>query len=111
MEESILTSIKIQLSLQPDDESFDKELIIFINAAFSILTQLGVGPEEGFTIRDDSATWDDFQVDIVQRSMAEHYVALKVKSLWDAPANSTVMKAMEEQLAQYEWRLKLQAEV
>ena len=110
--ESILTSIKDQLYLDVDDNSFDRELVIFINAAFAILTQHGVGPEQGFSITDGGdETWDDFKVDIVQEEMAKTYIYLKVKTLFDPPTNSSLAKAMEEQIKEYEWRLKLQAEV
>lgn len=108
--DSILTSIKDQLSLERDDESFDNELIIFINAAFSILTQLGVGPETGFRITGSEETWDDYQVDLVQEEMTKNYIYLKVKILFDPPTNSSLAKAIEEQIKEYEWRLKLQAE-
>lgn len=109
--ESILTSIKTQLALQPDDESFDSELIIHINAAFAVLTQLGVGPVNGFVITGESEVWDDFVTDIVQISMAKSYVYLKVKSLFDAPTNSSLSKAVEKEISEYEYRLKIQAEV
>ena len=110
MGESILTSIKDQLSIMPEDTSFDNELKIFINAAFARLTQLGVGPLEGFRITGYEQTWDDFVIDIVQADMAKVYIYLKTKSLFDAPTNSSLSKAMEEQLKEYEWCLKLQAE-
>ena len=110
MNESILTSVKDQLSLMPEDESFDKEIIIFINAAFARLTQLGVGPVKGFYIQDDSTTWNDFVTDIGQESMAKNYIYLRVKMLFDPPTNSALTKHMEEQIAQYEYLLKIEAE-
>ena len=110
MSESILTSIKTQLALMPEDESFDKELIIFINAAFARLTQLGVGPHEGYRIIDDTNTWDEFVVDITQEEMSKVYVYLKVKSLFDPATNSSLSKHMEEQIKEYEWLLKVEAE-
>ena len=111
MDNSILTSTKIQLSIMPEDDSFDDELVLHINAAYSVLTQLGVGPEQGFAITGQNETWDDYVVDIVQASMAKQYVFLKVKMLFDPPTNSTVFNKMNEQAEQYEWRLRLQAEV
>lgn len=111
MDNGILTSVKIQLSLMPEDDSFDDELVMYINAAFSVLTQLGVGPITGFSITGYDETWDDYVVDIVQSNMAKHYVAMKVKSMFDPPSNSTVYNKMLEQLQEYEWRLRLQAEV
>lgn len=110
MNDSILTSIKTQLSLMPEDESFDQEIIIFINAAFARLTQLGVGPIEGFSIRDDSTTWDEYVTDITQEEMAKVYVYLKVKTFFDPPTNSSLSKAMEEQIKEYEYLLKVEAE-
>ena len=110
MNESILTSTKIQLSLMPEDESFDQEIIIFINAAFARLTLLGVGPRTGFSIYDDSAVWSDFVVDITQEAMCKTYIFLKVKSLFDAPTNSSLSKHMEEQIKEYEYLLKIEAE-
>ena len=110
MNESILTSIKTQVALMPEDESFDRELVIFINAAFARLTQLGVGPIEGFSIQDDSTTWDEYVVDITQEEMAKVYIYLKVKTLFDPPTNSSLSKAMEEQIKEYEYLLKVEAE-
>jgi len=110
MNESILTSIKTQLSLMPEDESFDQEIIIFINAAFARLTQLGVGPVKGFSIKDSSTTWDKFVVDITQEEMCKVYIYLKVKSLFDPATNSSLSKHMEEQIKEYEYLLKVEAE-
>ena len=42
--ESILTSIKKLLGIAEEYEHFDVDIIMHINAAFSVLTQLGVGP-------------------------------------------------------------------
>ena len=109
MNESILTSIKTQLSLMPEDESFDQEIIIFINAAFARLTQLGVGPVEGFCITGYDETWDDYVVDIVQRSMVKEYICKKVKVDFDPPSNSTVLNKAYELINEFEWRLRLQA--
>ena len=110
MSESILTSIKDQLNIMPEDDSFDKELIIHINAAFARLTQLGVGPVQGFRINDDSTTWDEYVTDITQEAYCTSYVYLKVKSLWDPPTNSYLSSKMTEQIKEYEYLLKIEAE-
>ena len=57
---SILTSIKKLLGITEEYEHFDPDIIMHINSAFMILNQLGVGPEEGFFIKDKSSTWDEF---------------------------------------------------
>ena len=54
--ESILTSIKKLLGINADYNHFDPDLIMHINSVFSILTQMGVGPANGFSITGDSET-------------------------------------------------------
>ena len=54
--DSILTSIKQLLGIMEDYEHFDKDIIMHINTVFMVLRQLGVGPEEGFSISDKSTT-------------------------------------------------------
>ena len=51
--ESILTSIKKMLGLSKDYTQFDDDIIMHINTVFLNLTQLGVGPKNGFVIADD----------------------------------------------------------
>ena len=58
--DSILTSIKQLLGIMEDYEHFDKDIIMHINTVFMVLRQLGVGPEEGFSISDKSTTWEEF---------------------------------------------------
>ena len=48
MEKSILISTKKILGIAEDYTVFDLDIITHINTAFSTLTQLGVGPAEGF---------------------------------------------------------------
>ena len=60
--ESILTSIKKLLGIAEEYNHFDQDIIIHINSVFSVLTQLGVGPANGFSITDKDATWNDFIV-------------------------------------------------
>ena len=110
MDDSILTSIKIQLSLMPEEESFDRELVMHINAAFARLTQLGVGPVQGFRIQDDSTTWDEFVTDITQESYCKTYIYLKVRRIFDPPANSTLAKVIDEEINELEYLLKVEAE-
>ena len=63
--ESILTSIKKMLGITEDYTHFDADIIMHINSVFSILTQLGIGPEDGFVIQDDKAVWTDFILSLI----------------------------------------------
>jgi hypothetical protein len=107
MENSILISTKKVLGIAQDYTVFDLDIITHINAAFSVLNQLGVGPIEGFFIQDETATWDDFIVPPNQLHLVKTYVILKVRMLFDPPATGYLVGAMENQLKEYEWRLNV----
>ena len=109
--ESILTSIKKLLGITEEYQHFDADLIIHINSVFSILTQLGVGPSEGFFIEDDSATWYDFIPEGQNYESVKTYVHLKVRMLFDPPASSVVMDSMNRIASEFEWRLQTEAEL
>lgn len=105
--ESILTSIKKLLGISEDYHQFDDDIIMHINTVFLNLTQLGVGPEDGFFIEDDSSSWDDF-VDIennAQLHAVKSYMYLKVKLLFDPPLSSSVIESTNRMISELEWRL------
>lgn len=107
--ESILASIKKMLGIVEEYEHFDADLIMHINSVLSILTQLGVGPSEGFTITDKSQTWDEF-VTGAKFSDVKSYVYMKVKLMFDPPTSSSVMESTNRMISELEWRLNVQAE-
>lgn len=106
---SILTSIKKLLGISEDDESFDTELCMHINSIFTVLNQLGVGPEEGFYISDNSKEWTDF-TPYKNIELIKTYVYLKVRLLFDPPQNSFLVDSIEKQCMEYECRICIQAE-
>lgn len=108
--DSILTSIKKLLGIAEDYEHFDQDLIIHINSVLSVLTQLGVGPSEGFSIEDENATWNDFIPEDKRLSSIRSYVYMKVKLLFDPPLSSSVMESMNRMISEFEWRLNIAAE-
>ena len=105
--DSILTSIKKLLGITEEYEHFDPDIIMHINSAFMILNQLGVGPEEGFSIRDKSSTWDEFIPEGSNLEAVKTYVHLKVKLMFDPPLSSTVIEAIKSQINELEWRLNV----
>ena len=64
MEQSILNTIKKMLGVDSSYDAFDTDIIVAINTAIFTLTQVGVGPEEGFTISGADETWTDFLGDV-----------------------------------------------
>lgn len=110
MEDSILISTKKILGLADDYTAFDLDIITHINTAFSTLTQLGIGPVEGFMIEDSRDVWDDYLADDLQLNSIKSYVFLRVKQLFDPPTTSYLIDAQERQIAQLEWRLNVHRE-
>lgn len=108
MEESILISIKKLLGISDDYTQFDEDIIMHINTVFLNLNQLGVGPEEGFSIEDDSAEWSEFIGDNnAQLQAVKSYIYLKVKLLFDPPLSSSVIESMNRMIAELEFRLNV----
>ena len=105
--ESILTSIKKLLGIAEEYTHFDTDIIMHINSVFSILTQIGVGPSEGFFITDDSASWDDFLPNDARLEMVKSYVYLKTKLLFDPPDRSSVMDATKGMITELEFRISV----
>lgn len=107
--DSILDSTKKILGLDPEYTAFDLDVIMHINSAFFELNQLGVGPERGFSIADSESKWQEF---IGEESIeaVKTLVALKVRLLFDPPATSFHLKAVEDQIAKFEWRLNVHME-
>lgn len=107
MEESILTSIKGLLGPDSDYDVYDQDIIIFINGAISTLTQLGVGPSEGFRITGTSETWDDFLGDSQDLDSVKSYIYMKVRLIFDPPANSFLVSSYQKECEELEWRLNV----
>ena len=109
MTDSILNTVKKMLGITEEYTHFDTDIIIHINSVFSILTQLGVGPEEGFTITDESTTWSDFIPDDSQHllEMVRTYMFMKVKSMFDPPTSSSVADSYNKLISEMEWRLNV----
>lgn len=109
MEDSILKSVKKILGVPEDYDAFDMDIIIHINSVLSLLGQLGVGPEEGYYIEDESTTWDEFFVE-KDLNLIRSYVYLRVRMLFDPPTTSFLLDAMTKQIQEFEWRISTQRE-
>ena len=110
METSILNSTKKILGISEDYTAFDLDIITHINTAFSTLTQLGVGPSQGFMIQDDTEVWADFISDDLQYNSVKTYVFLRVRMVFDPPTTSYLIDAVDRQIRELEWRLNVHRE-
>lgn len=111
MSESILTSVKKGVGgIIEADEAFDDDIIMCINTVFSELTQMGVGPKQGYQITDKTAVWSDFVGSDPRLNMVRTFTVLSVRMAFDPPTNGTVAQAYEKQIAELGWRLNVQVE-
>lgn len=108
--DSILDSTKKILGIEADYTAFDVDITTHINSAFSTLTQLGVGPAEGFAIADKNDVWGDFLGDDPRLNSVKSYVYLRVRMLFDPPGTSFLLDALKQQVKEYEWRLNVTRE-
>ena len=105
MTDRILESVKKVLGIAPEYLVFDQDIVMHINSAFSVLHQLGVGPDEPFMIEDETATWTEFLGTERGVNSVKSYVYLRVRLLFDPPATSFSLGAMEKQIEELGWRI------
>ena len=103
--DSILDTIKKLLGPDQSYNYFDQDIIIHINTAIMNLTDIGVGPKEGFSIKSRQEVWSDFIADIKQFEAVKTYIYLKVKLIFDPPLSSSVIDIYNKQINELEWRL------
>lgn len=110
METSILYTIKEMLDVEPSNCQFDTTILVGINAEIMALTQIGVGKREDFVVTGITETWSDFLGEKEFFEAAKMCIFLKTRLVFDPPANSFVVKAFEDQLGEYEWRLMVRVD-
>lgn len=108
--DSILTSIKKLLGIAEEYTQFDVDIINHINTVFMILTQIGVGPPEGFSITGAYETWGDFLSDSTNLEGVKTYVYMKVQLMFDPPTSSAKLDSAKRIIGELEWRLNLAGE-
>lgn len=107
--DSILETTKKLLGITKEYTQFDTDIMLHVNSALTILTQLGVGPPEGFLITGNTENWSDFLPKGSRLEAAKTYVCLKVRLLFDPPQSGTVIECIERQIHELEWRLTAEA--
>lgn len=105
METSILITVRTSLGILPDFTEFDQELLVAINSALMAVSQLGIGPDGGFSISNDTATWSDLFDGVSNIEATKSYVILKSKMEFDPPGTSFLMGAYDRQLDELGFRL------
>lgn len=105
--DSILTSVKKILGVAEECTDFDPDIVMYINSALMVLTQMGVGKSEGYFITGADETWQDYLGEKAQPDLAvATYIATKVRLMgFDPPTSSTAMEALKNTISELEWRL------
>jgi hypothetical protein len=109
-ESSILDSTKKAIGIEPTATVFDSDIIMHINTAFFTLQQLGLGPSAGFSIENNETTWGQYFGEKTNFNAVKSYVYLRVRLLFDPPATSFALNAIDKQIQELEWRLNIEAE-
>ena len=104
MENSILDTIKKLLGVDVGCTDFDTDIIVAINTALSVLTQLGV---KSFSISGKEETWNDYIGEYEDIEMIKSYVHAKAKMLFDPPMSSIVKETYVENLKELESRISI----
>lgn len=110
MTDSILVTLRNLLGIEEGTTAFDLDIITALNATLMTLNQLGIGPDTGLFVSDESTTWSDVFGLRQDLNALQQYVYLKVRLLFDPPATSTVQNALRESVNEIEWRLGVQAD-
>lgn len=98
----IIEDVKQGITIEPDNLGFDGELYLQLNAAKSILVQLGVD-ELNISV-DESTSWPIFDSDLIGE-LSKQYMVLKIKTIFDPTASETIAKAHSDFLSELESRI------
>lgn len=108
---SILTSTKKVLGVAEANTDFDVDILMHINSALATLNQIGIGPDAGLMIEDDSKTWEDFLGADPRLNLAQQYVYLRTRVLFDPPTSSWhAINSINSMIDELYWRLSIKRE-
>lgn len=109
--DSILNTIKKLLGIDSADDSFDVDILVHINSIIPILSQMGIGPKNGFMVTSSEQVWSDYiDSSVINVEGVKTYIYLKTKLIFDPPTNSTTIEAFNKLLNELEWRMMLAVE-
>lgn len=108
---SILTSTKKVLGVAEENKDFDVDISMHINSCLASLNQLGIGPDAGLMIEDDTTTWTDFIGTDPRLNMVQQYIYLRTRVVFDPPTSSWhAINSINAMIAELEWRLSVKRE-
>lgn len=105
--DSILSSVKKLIGISEDDKSFDIDIILHINAASSILFQLGV-LSKPYTVTSEEDIYADLIPDGTEDvvNLIKMYFVYKTKLGFDSTTlTGTVIDTIQKEIDEIEYRL------
>lgn len=107
---SILNTVKNTIGIDVQNVDFDSTLVDTINSVLMFMTQMGIGPDTGFSISSAKEKWEDFLQDILLINIAKMYVPFKVKEMFDPPSSNVLGQALSKRIEELEIRMKTQSD-
>lgn len=107
MIDNILESVKPLTNIEPDDRSFDEDILIYINSTITTLYQMGV--ESDLYSIDEDTDWTDYLPEGHVLNMVKDYVSKKVRLKFDPPTGSA-LDALEQVIKELEWRINVEVD-
>ncbi len=108
---NVLQSVKEFLGIPKEVEAFDSSIMILISQTFDVLAQIGVDVKpykdmEGLKTND----WDSYFNDDSLLSSIKTFVYLKVRVIFDPPANPSLLEEFNKAISETEWRIQVFSE-
>ena len=108
MDNKILQDVKMYLGINPDpeDDTFDTSIVMFINSAIDDLARIGLGEIGGFQVKTKSETWADYLGDYADLvSTVKAYISIYTRLHFDSLQGS-LEAALQSQLARHEFTIQ-----
>lgn len=111
MTNSILSDIKKYCHVAPEDDSFDDELVLYLNGLFRRLYTLGIGTGD-FHITDGSELWTDLLPEAEEQKLhdVKTYIGLRTRKIFDPPTSGIQMQALDEEIKEAGWILNVESD-
>lgn len=110
MQDSILNTVKKLQGVPAEYDAFDTDILLFTNSVLSNLTQLGIGPANGFVVTGPDETWGDLLGTDKKLNNVKLYMSLKVRLAFDPPTTAHALAAMQEIIKEQEFRISVTRE-
>lgn len=107
-EETILTVIKNFIGISTSDPHFDDEILMHINLIIAELEIVGTTDKVSICSKD--TVWTDYLVKEVDIASIQTLIGMKVKMVFDPPANSFLVESYNKQIDKMEWLLTINKE-